>query len=156
MSRSLPKRVLVALDPKEHDHQTKVFRWAEQMVQLNQFPELAFMFAVPNGAKLPYVQSRRGQWSPQAMKLRREGMRSGVPDIVLPVARGGYHHLYIEMKRKTATDSKVGPNQHIWIAALMNQGSYAVVCKGADQAIEVITSYLTGKITKELDDERHR
>jgi hypothetical protein len=32
--------------------------------------------------------------------LRREGMRTGVPDLVQPVAIGKFHGLYLEMKRR--------------------------------------------------------
>lgn len=35
----------------------------------------------------------------EAAKLKREGARPGIPDLVVPYARNGYHALYIEVKR---------------------------------------------------------
>lgn len=33
-----------------------------------------------------------------AVALKRQGVKAGVPDICLPVARNGYHGLHIELK----------------------------------------------------------
>mgnify|MGYP004433785991 CR=1 FL=1 len=33
-----------------------------------------------------------------AANLKRQGVKAGVPDLHLPVARGGYNGLYIELK----------------------------------------------------------
>lgn len=77
------------------------------------------------------------------MNLKREGVKSGVPDLCLAVARGGYHGLYIEMKRKGQTTSD---NQKKWIAGLKVQGYEVSVAYSCEEAIEVIKSYLDKKI----------
>ena len=59
----------------------------------------------------------------------------------MPVPRGKYHGLYIEMK---AGKNKATDNQSKWLEALNNQGYVAVVCAGCAQAVEVITKYLSG------------
>lgn len=35
----------------------------------------------------------------EAVKLKRMGVKAGFPDITIPIARKGYHGLYIELKR---------------------------------------------------------
>jgi hypothetical protein len=59
---------------------------------------------------------------------------------MLPVARGGYHGLFIEMKRQKG--GTVSPTQRDWIEYLLAQGYQAVVCRGFDAAREVIEQYL--------------
>ncbi len=58
----------------------------------------------------------------------------------LPVARNGYHGLYIELKRQKG--GTVSETQKSWITALAEQGYKAVVCRGADEAIGTIKEYL--------------
>lgn len=71
----------------EHDEQVKLFQWAAH--RLGVYPELALMFAIPNAGE------RRGS---QGGWMVAEGLKRGVPDVCLPVARGGYHGLFLELK----------------------------------------------------------
>ncbi len=122
----------------EHDEQTRIVNWARGLAPV--YPELGLLFAVPNGAKLPFNRDRRGRrYSPQANKLKAEGLRSGVPDLCLPVARQGYHGMFLELKIGENRPSK---EQEDYLDALAEQGYYAVVCWGAEQAIEEILAYL--------------
>lgn len=74
--------------------------------------------------------------------MRAEGMKKGVPDLCLPVARGGCHGLYIELKRTKG--GKVTPEQLEWVDALTRQGYMAAVCRGWEEASDIITEYLGG------------
>jgi hypothetical protein len=126
----------------EHDEQATVIQWANLMA--GQYPELGLLFAVVNGAKLPYFKTKgkNGQtyrFSPEAKKLKDEGLRPGVPDLCLPVARKGFHGLFIEAKYG---DNKPTPEQTAFLDALADQGYLAVVCWGAEEMIETITEYL--------------
>jgi hypothetical protein len=94
------------------------------------WPELRLLYAIPNGGK-----RNRGT----AIKLKAEGLRPGVPDYCLPVARGGYHGLYIELK--TASGA-VRPEQRAWLAALAAQGYRAVVARQWEQAWAELRDYL--------------
>lgn len=114
----------------EAAEQEALFRWASY--QYGTYPELRLMYHIPNGG------SRNKQ---EAANLKKQGVKSGVPDICLPVPRGKYHGLYIEMK---AGKNKATDNQSKWLEALNNQGYVAVVCVGCAQAVEVITKYLSG------------
>lgn len=98
------------------------------------WPELELLYHVPNEGKRSYKTAAR---------LKAEGLKSGVPDICLPVPRGGYHGLYIELKR--VKNSRVTQDQLDWIEALIAQGYVAAVCRGCDEAIELITRYLSGR-----------
>lgn len=73
--------------------------------------------------------------------LRRAGLRSGFPDLFLPVARNGHHGLLIEMKNGKGRTTAA---QLEWLERLNNLGYRAVVCYGADAAIEEIKSYIGG------------
>jgi VRR-NUC domain len=116
----------------EHDEQKALFQWAR--LERVKFPELALMFAVPNSAK-------RNPRTAQYMK--DEGLRSGVPDIVLPVPKGIYHGAFIEMKRtKGAT---VDDRQTAWLEALRHLGYHTSICYGWAQARITIETYLSQK-----------
>lgn len=115
--------------PTESVEQQCLFRWAE--FQSGRYPELKLLYHVPNGG------SRKKS---EAGRFKAEGVKAGVPDLCLPVARGGYHGLYIELKR--LKHSKTSEDQKAWIAQLNEQDYCAVVCKGWEAAAKVITEYL--------------
>lgn len=98
----------------ESGHQEALFSWAAY--QLGRMPELEYLHHVPNGGKRDKAT---------ATALKRQGVKAGVPDIVLPAVRAGYHGLYIELKagRNTTTD-----NQKRWLEYLRQQGYYTAVC----------------------------
>ena len=73
------------------------------------------------------------------MRLKMEGVRAGVPDLFLPVATGGKHGLFIEMKRTKG--GTISPEQKDWLAHLNEQGYRAEVCKGFEAAKAVIQDY---------------
>ena len=113
----------------ESTEQQALFEWAEFAAKKT--PELWLMYAVPNGGKRDKVT---------AAILKREGVKPGVPDTCLPVPRGGFHGLYIEMK---FGKNKPSANQLWWIEQLQKQGYRVVVCYGWGEAVKVIVEYLT-------------
>lgn len=115
--------------PTESIEQQCLFRWAQ--FQSGKYPELSLMYHVPNEGK-----RSRGTGG----RMRAEGLKSGVPDICLPVPRGVFHGLYIELKRTQG--GKVTGNQSYWLAALEQQGYCAAVCEGWEAAAEVIADYI--------------
>lgn len=115
--------------PTEHQEQCTLFEWAAW--QEGFWPELRMMYAIPNGGKRDIRT---------AAMLKAEGVKPGVPDICLPVARAGLHGLYIEMKRRKG--GLVSKAQEAWMRALMDQGYMCVVCRGWEQARETILEYL--------------
>lgn len=106
------------------------------------YPELELMYHIPNGG----YRSKA-----EAARFRREGVKPGVPDICLPVPRGEYHGLYIELKRRDG--GKVSKFQTEWIAKLNENGYLAVVCNGWEKAAETITQYLKNESKERLTDQ---
>ncbi len=113
----------------EHAEQTALFRWAE--FARARLPELALLHAIPNGGH---------RHKATAARLKAEGVKRGVPDLCLPVARSGAHGLYIELKTERG---KTSPEQIGWLRALRRQGYVAEVCHGWESARSMIEHYLT-------------
>lgn len=116
--------------PTEHEEQAAVVRWAA--VSTAVWPELRWLFAIPNGG----MRDKR-----TAAMLATEGVRAGVPDMFLPVARGGEHGLWLELKRADHSNHPT-PEQGAWLSALRAAGYRAVVCYGAGEAIAALMDYL--------------
>lgn len=119
----------------EDNEQMILFRWAA--MQSGKFPELELLYHIPNGGKRNKAEAAR---------FKSMGVKAGVPDLHLPVAKGGYHSLYIELK---AANGRVSENQTEWLAALNRQGNKAVVCYGWEQAAQAIKDYLAQKESAE-------
>ena len=122
----------------EYYEQAALFMWAEKFK--NQYPELELLNGSLNGVRLTIGQS---------VKIKKIGQKKGYPDISLPVPRGGYHGLYIELKIKPYRNykgkmvySQTSKEQKWWLNALNNNGYRAVVCKGYDAAVSEISTYL--------------
>jgi VRR-NUC domain-containing protein len=116
--------------PTEAAEQRSFIKWCR--VQLDvRYPGIKLIFAVPNGA---WMKSPR-----QAVSQKRGGLLPGIPDLFLPVPRGTYHGLFIEMKR--IKGAKPSPLQLDTIAALAMQGYWCVVAYGAREAIGLIERY---------------
>lgn len=97
------------------------------------YPEVyELLYHVPNGGhRLKEV----------AAKLKAQGVKAGIPDLVLAMARGGYFGLYIEFKA-TVDPAPVSPSQQACIRRLNDQGYLAVVCQGHFDAMECLRAYL--------------
>jgi hypothetical protein len=130
--KPIDSSVLIDLGRSEYNEQCAIFRWAKIMEPWH--PELALLSGSLNGVRISIGQ---------AMKAKRAGMKTGYPDLSLPVPRGIYHGLFIELK---AGKNRPTTKQKQFLKALHDQGNYAVACRGADAAIAVITQYLEGKL----------
>lgn len=117
---------------REGVEQATLFNWAA--MQSGKYPELHLMFHIPNGGKRSKAEAGR---------FKAEGVKAGVPDICLPVPRGGKHGLWIELKKEKG--GQASPQQRHWIAQLKQQGYRAEVCHGWKAASEVIKEYLDDK-----------
>lgn len=120
--------------PTEHHEQVAVMRWAALCADLH--PDLRWLYAIPNGARTSIGTAR---------KLKAEGLKSGVPDLCLPVPRGvdhitRYNGLYLELKRTRG--GVVSATQREWHQALIERGYSVHVCRGATEAIHALCRYL--------------
>ena len=128
-----------ALSGSEDANQIALFMWAATPAVVEQYPELRWMHAIPNGGY---------RHKSEAGKLRAMGVKAGVPDIFLPIKRGEYSGLYIEMKKPPKGGYREGrarPEQLVWIDFLKKQGFGAAVCVGWEPARDMIIDYLNYK-----------
>lgn len=114
----------------EAQEQCKLMAWAGHCLDAGIYPELEWLYAVPNGGKRDRAE---------AAHLKRQGVKPGVPDLCLPVPRGEFHGLYIEMK---VGRNKPTENQLAWILGLKRNGYAVMVCYGAKEAQDAIRRYL--------------
>ena len=134
----MPKKPITALDifgvPTEDEEQIAVMQWAE--FQMGRWPELQWLFHIPNGGKRSKVEAAR---------FKAMGVKPGVPDLCLAVPRNGYHGLYIEMKRREG--GKLSADQKKWIDGLQENGYCVHRCDGCHEAEAVLEAYLRGRIS---------
>ena len=116
---------------KEDDNQELIFNWCRGHEE--KYPELKLLHHIPNEGF---------RTKAYAVALQRRGVKAGVPDMFLPVPRGSFHGLYIELK---VGKNKPTEKQLWWLDQLTKQGYMAVVRYGFRAAIETIENYLKGE-----------
>jgi len=131
MSKVLTPEIL-AKSGTEHGEQLAVMQWAA--LNMKRFPELRWLFAIPNGG---------GRSAIQGARLKAEGVKPGVSDLMLPVARKGYHGLFIEMKKAKILPSSVRPEQKEFLEFVLDNGYQGEVAFGWIRASQIIENYLT-------------
>lgn len=118
----------------EHQHQAALIKWAA--LAEKKLPELRLLFAVPNGGQRSKATAGR---------LKAEGVKAGVPDLALPVPRGGCAACFIELKAPKDGIKPAGrltPDQRAWLDALNAAGNSAHCCWGWEAARDVLLAYL--------------
>jgi hypothetical protein len=109
---------------EEHNIQIACVNWFRY-----QYPKY-LIYAIPNGGQRNVIV---------ASKLKAEGVLSGVPDLHIPIAKKGYHGLYIEMK---AGKNKPTVNQIEIMEKLTNEGYLCKVCYCFDEFEKIVNDYL--------------
>ncbi len=116
------------LDASEHGIQSAFIRWVRMAEKMH--PALQLMFAVPNGGKRSVIT---------AVLQKAEGVRKGVPDIMLPVPRHGFTGLAIEFKKP---GGRLSEDQVEYIQKLVEEDWIVDVLTDAEDAIKVVKKYL--------------
>jgi hypothetical protein len=116
----------------EAGYQAAIFCYFQQ--NIDKYPLAQLLFAIPNGGLRDKII---------AAKLKATGVKAGIPDIFLPVARGDFHGLFIELKK----DQKqiLSNEQKNWFRKLQEQGYECVVSFGWQHAVNNIITYLEHK-----------
>ena len=120
--------------PTEAEEQGALLQWCAWHER--EHPELALLFAIPNGElRHPAI----------AKRLKAQGVKAGVPDLMLPVQQWSFDRtntcgLFIEMKR--ARGGRVSREQAAWHRALQLQGYRVELCHGWIEAAKVLAAYL--------------
>ena len=99
----------------------------------NRYPELKLLHHCPNGGKRDRVS---------AAVMKRQGVKAGVPDLHLPVPKGQYASLYIEMKYG---DGRLQKEQKEFLKQAADYGNFVAVCYSQEIALKVIEDYVTLK-----------
>lgn len=128
--------------PSEHEEQRAVIDWWRMYCAKHRL-DSRLLFAIPNaGGFSGTFKTNVGR----VAKLKAEGVKSGVPDLMLAIVRDdiGIHlqfaGLFIEMKR--IGGDKPTQAQQEYHALLRAQGYRVLTCYGEDEAIGAITEYL--------------
>jgi hypothetical protein len=112
---------------EEHDIQCALVGWCDVVACAH--PSVGLYIAIPNGGHRD-VRT--------AVRLKREGVRAGVPDLFWPEPRDGFHGLWIELK---AAKGRLSTAQKEWIEHLNSAGYLAIVCYGLQNALEAVAAY---------------
>jgi hypothetical protein len=129
----------------EHQEQCLLVGWSNYQEWKDVF------FAIPNGGSRHKLEARN---------LKKEGVKAGIPDLMLAVPNYIFHGLFIEMKR---TDGgRTSPAQIARITKLRERGYNVTVCHGFEHAKSIIEEYLCmdkrelANLTANLSDEFKR
>lgn len=113
-------------DDEEYRIQVACFNWFSV-----QYPKLrGLLYHVPNGGWRDKVV---------AAKLKASGVIPGVADLILDIARGGYHGLRIELK---TAKGKQSPAQREWQRLEEAHGYKYIVCRSLDEFVSEVSNYL--------------
>lgn len=119
--------------PTEALEQEFFFKYVDAQYIISKDERYLMIFAIPTGGSRHILE---------AVNLKRQGVKKGIPDIFVDFPSGSYHGLRIEMKPKKGAHHR--PEQKEIIERYNSLGYKAVVCYGADEAIKVLEEYFKG------------
>lgn len=76
-----------------------------------------------------------------AVDLKRQGVKSGVSDLVVMEGRGGWLGLYIEFKATPPNHAATAASQKEWLEKADRRGYCAVLARGLEEAKAVLREY---------------
>ena len=127
---------------KEFEIQSEFFKIVHGIKFLFKYPEARWIHAIPNGARVSIGQ---------AVKLKRQGLVSGIADVFVPVPvrnhppKGNnidptnYHGLYIEFKAERGKQSQA---QFEFQNHCHFYDYQYVICRDAESAVKAVSTYL--------------
>jgi len=124
---------------KEHWEQVKIFNH----YYLTSQSTYELMSAVPNGGLRSITTARA---------IKAEGGKRGYPDVILDSPKGVYHGMRLELK---VSKGILSESQIKMLNRLHDNGYYAVVVFGKDEAIKAIDSYLALAKGKQMPISEH-
>lgn len=116
------------MNHNESELQSSCKRWFDY-----QFPKLRqICFAIPNGSRRDKITGAI---------LKKEGVVSGCPDMILLKQSNGFGSLCIEFKTQIGRQSE---NQKLWQQSAETAGNKYVICRSFDQFRTEIENYMNG------------
>ena len=96
--------VIKVMKPTEEQKQEALFNYASWQKE----PEWSLLFSIPNGG---YRKLKT------AIRMKRTGTKAGIPDMMMPVVRGEYAGLFVELKSEKGVVQKNQAEWHILLRA---------------------------------------
>lgn len=125
----------------EHQHQVALIDWARRM-RLPAGSDIEpgamvadYLLAIPNGGKRSSPR--------EGARLKAEGVKPGVSDLLLPLRRGGFAGLWLEMKAPGNRPTKL---QREWLDRMTKAGYYAIWRDNWHDAAMAINAYANGTL----------
>lgn len=119
---------------RDIEHEEQVELVAEFRATYPQYAKL--LIHIPNGGSL-----KGGKF--EGWRRKQAGTRAGVSDLLLTVAKGGYHGYWMEFKAAPPNDAKVTDDQLEWLEEMREQGYKATLEKGVAGAMAAFKKYLS-------------
>lgn len=91
------------------------------------------LFAVPNGGSRNVIEAKN---------MKATGVKQGIADYFMAYPHGGKHGLFLELKRRDKSVSRLTVEQAAWLAQCERRGYHTSVAYGADEAIKAVEDYL--------------
>ena len=114
-------------EPTEHQIQGAFIQWT----MMCRLPGIELGHANPNGGQRHIAV---------AAKLKKEGVKTGVPDWYLPIARGGFIGLAIEFKKPGENPTK---EQRERMNAMQKERWLCIMCWNWEAAARMVEGYLS-------------
>lgn len=134
----------------EEQHQAALINWATfapmpELCNVEPGSKVAdYLFAIPNGG---------GRSKAEAGRLKAQGVKAGVWDLMFPVPVHGLPGLWIEMKRPESPGrekGRVSKEQIDWGRKMTRAGYATVVCWDWESARRAIEAYLEQGLAGEM------
>ena len=113
---------------EESDNAIALMQWAE--LRSVALPQLAYLFHVPNGGRRNVIEAQR---------MKREGVKAGVPDYLLPWRVGDRVGVAFELKSLTG---RITNDQVWWLSHYANQGWLSFIARDWQVAASTLENYL--------------
>ncbi|ELY6121718.1 TPA: VRR-NUC domain-containing protein [Acinetobacter baumannii] len=127
--RSALERRIMGLSPLEDEIQIQIIKECA-FLKYQGFKVSELIRHIPNGG----LRSKT-----EAARFKEMGVIAGTPDLLLPVARGGFSALWIELKSEKG---RLRPEQEVQIKLLQSLGNKVVFVRNVADAMAQIKSYL--------------
>lgn len=102
------------------------FQWIDTQPRIS-----PYVFHIPNGSNKSSIMA--------GVRLKRSGVRAGIPDIFVAIPRGEYHGLWIEMK---SMNGKLSEAQEGYLKRFNAIGYMGQACYGFEAAKALTEAYL--------------
>jgi len=123
----------------EHDDQVLFIQWLKAQGYWDRYG----IFAIING--IPLIGTLK-QRSKIINYMKAEGMRPGVSDLLFAIARGGYHGMFLELKRESG--GILSNEQKEFIKIIEAAGYFSAIAAGLEEAVTITETYINWPETR--------